>query len=115
DTIDHFPRSVSALRRYDVLLVNPVADGLNLVAKEGPMVNERNGVVVLSPTAGVWDELGDATLSVNPFDIVGTAEALAAAFGMAGDERARRAAELRRIATARTPLDWFDDQVRAAN
>src|SRR5207248_2118806 len=48
DTSDDFARSVAALRRYDVLLVNPVKDGLNLVAKEGPLVNERDGVLVLS-------------------------------------------------------------------
>jgi trehalose 6-phosphate synthase len=114
DTSDHFPRSVAALRRYHVLLVNPISDGLNLVAKEGPLVNERNGVVALSRTAGVWDELGDAAIGIHPFDIVGTADTLAAAFDMSASERGRRASELRRVASSRTPLDWFDDLVRAA-
>ena len=57
-TDDDYPRSVAALRRYDVLMVNPVRDGLNLVAKEGPMVNERDGQLVLSIEAGAWAELG---------------------------------------------------------
>ena len=59
DPTDNFPRSVAALRRYDVLLVNPIRDGLNLVAKEGPLVNDHDGLLVLSPESGAWAELGD--------------------------------------------------------
>jgi trehalose 6-phosphate synthase len=114
DTSDHFPRSVSALRRYDVLLVNPLADGLNLVAKEGPLVNERDGVVVLSRNAGVWDELSDAAVGIQPFDIVDMADTMAAAFEMPAAERSQRAADLRKLASARTPIDWFDDLVKSA-
>ncbi|HLI52853.1 MAG TPA: trehalose-6-phosphate synthase, partial [Acidimicrobiales bacterium] len=82
DARDHYPTSVAALRRYDVLLVNPVRDGLNLVAKEGPQVNERDGVLVLSREAGVWGELADHALGVNPFDISGTAAAIARALDL---------------------------------
>ena len=82
DTADVFPRSVPALKRFDVLLVNPICDGLNLVAKEGAAVNERDGVVVLSREAGAWDELGDASVSINPFDVSGTADALHQALTM---------------------------------
>ena len=114
DTDDYFPRSCAALRRYDVLLVNPVRDGLNLVAKEGALLNERDGVIALSREAGVWDELHDGALDVNPFDVGGTADALAEALAMSGDERARRATLLRDAAGRRTPNDWFDDQLRAA-
>ena len=114
DGTDNFPQSVAALRRYDVLLVNPVRDGLNLVAKEGPIVNERSGVLALSREAGAWEELQDHALAVNPFDVSGTAEVLRAALEMADDERAARAAGLRAVALGRTPEDWFDDQVRAA-
>jgi len=114
DTSDHFPRSVSALRRYDVLLVNPLADGLNLVAKEGPLVNERDGLVVLSRNAGVWDELSDAAVGIQPFDIVEMADTMAAALEMPAAERSQRATDLRKLASARTPIDWFDDLVRAA-
>ncbi len=73
DREDNYPRSVAALRRADVLLVNPVRDGLNLVAKEGPLVNERDGVLVLSHQAGAWDELADHAVGINPFDVSGTA------------------------------------------
>ena len=76
DPQDNHPKSVAALRRSDVLLVNPIRDGLNLVAKEGPLVNERDGVLVLSHQAGAWDELGGHAIGVNPFDVTGTARAL---------------------------------------
>jgi trehalose 6-phosphate synthase len=113
-TDDDYPRSVAAYRRYDVLLVNPVRDGLNLVAKEGPMVNERDGQLVLSTEAGAWSELAGAADGVSPFDVEATAEALAAALDRPAAERRARAARLRRAAGARTPADWLDDQLRAA-
>lgn len=111
---DNFPRSVAALRRYDVLLVNPVRDGLNLVAKEGALLNENDGVVVLSRESGVWEELGKVALEINPFDVTGTADTLATALLMGPAERAQHAADLRKAAGARTPRRWLDDQVRAA-
>jgi trehalose 6-phosphate synthase len=114
DPRDDYPRSVAALRRADVLLVNPVRDGLNLVAKEGPMVNERDGVLVLSREAGAWAELQDAALGINPFDVSGTADALARALDMDREERASAAAGLRKAATERSPLQWFDDLVANA-
>ena len=113
DFRDDFPRSVAHLRRYDVLLINPIRDGLNLVAKEGPIVNERNGTLVLSREAGIHDELDGACLSVNPYDIVEQAEALGAALDRSAAERDVAAAELRRRADARTPRDWFADQLAA--
>jgi trehalose 6-phosphate synthase len=113
DTSDFFPRSVAALRRYDVLLVNPIRDGLNLVAKEGALLNERDGVVCLSREAGVWEELESGALEINPFDVAGTAEALAEALEMESDERSRRAAVLKKAAGRRTPTDWLNDQLRA--
>ena len=73
DVADDRDRSVAALSRYDVLLVNPIRDGLNLVAKEGPLVNTTDGVVVLSREAGAWEELYPAAVGVNPFDVTGTA------------------------------------------
>ncbi len=111
DPSDDFPRSVAALRRSDVLLVNPIRDGLNLVAKEGPILNDHDGVLVLSTEAGAWDELGGAgALGVNPFDVVATADALHAALTMPAAERPTRAASLRAAAGARTPADWLTDQ-----
>ena len=115
DTSDDFPRSVAVLRRADVLLVNPIRDGLNLVAKEAAIVNERDAVLCLSTEAGVWDELGSAAVAVNPFDVAGTADALAAALAMDPGERRARAGDLRRLAAARRPSDWLADQLAAAD
>ena len=112
DAGDDFPRSVAALQRADVFVVNPIRDGLNLVAKEGVLVNERDGVLVLSTEAGAWDEIGSAgAVGINPFDVAATADAIHAALSMPPQERARRAAELRAAVAARTPADWLADQL----
>ena len=108
---DDFPRSVAALRRYDVLYINPIRDGLNLVTLEGPLVNERDGQLVVSREAGVWDQVGHVAHGVNPYDIAEQAHVLAAALDASADERARHASSLRDIAEARTPRDWLDDQL----
>ncbi len=115
DLDDDHPRSVALLRRADVILVNPIKDGLNLVAKESALVNERDAQLVLSTEAGAWEELGALAFGVNPYDIVATAAALDAALRMPGDERAARAAELRRRVEARTPRHWLDEQLAAAD
>ncbi len=105
---------MAALQRFDVLLVNPIRDGLNLVAKEGMLVNERDGLLALSPGAGAWDELGEHALEAHPYDLTGTAEALHRGLSIEGPERAAQSAALRIAAGARTPADWLDDQLRAA-
>jgi trehalose 6-phosphate synthase len=92
---DDFAASVAAYKQFDVLLVNAVFDGLNLVAKEGPLVNERAGVLVLSENAGAHEEIGRWALSVNPFDVAGQAEALHAALELPLDERRARADAIR--------------------
>jgi trehalose 6-phosphate synthase len=84
---DDFPKSVAAYKQFDVLLVNAIFDGMNLVAKEAPLVNERDGVVVLSENAGAHAELGEWALTVNPFDVQGQAEAIGRALSMHADER----------------------------
>jgi trehalose 6-phosphate synthase len=114
DADDDFPRSVAALRRYDVLLVNPIRDGLNLVAKEGPLVNERDGVLALSRESGVWEELGGVALELNPFDVSDTAEVLASALSMGPAERSAHARRVRDAAGARSTSDWLADQLAAA-
>lgn len=114
DESDHFPTSVATLARADVVLVNPVRDGLNLVAKESMLVNGRDALLALSPEAGAWDELGGAAAAVHPFDVVQTAEVLHELLSVDGDERANRASELRNVAGARTPADWLADQLAAA-
>ena len=115
DTSDDYPRSVAVLRRADVLLVNPIRDGLNLVAKEGGLANERDAVLCLSREAGVWDEVGEAAVEVPPFDIAGTADVLDQALRMPGEERRARADLLRTLAAARRPADWLADQLAAAD
>jgi trehalose 6-phosphate synthase len=87
---DDFPRSVAAYKQYDVLLVNAVYDGLNLVAKEAPLVNVRDGALILSENAGAHEELADWAVTVNPFDVWGQAQALHEALAMEPAERARR-------------------------
>ncbi len=110
---DDYPRSLAALSRYDVLMVNPVRDGLNLVAKEGPLINTRNGVLALSREAGAFDELQVAALEINPFDVSGTAAVLAEALDMDADQRATRIAALREVIIARRPDEWLHDQLNA--
>lgn len=111
---DDHPRSVALLRRADVLLVNPIRDGLNLVASELALVNDRDAVLALSPEAGAWERLHHAALRVPPFDIAGTAAVLHEALTMPAAERAERAKVLRALAEARTPADWLADQLAAA-
>jgi trehalose 6-phosphate synthase len=108
---DDLEEAIAAYKHYDVLLVNAMFDGMNLVAKEGPMVNERDGVSILSENTGAHEELGDCALSVNPFDIQALADSIHAALTMAPEERARRLTELKEIVTARDPGDWIDEQL----
>lgn len=107
---DDYPKAVAALQRYDVLLANPVRDGTNLVAKEGPVLNQRDGAVVLSREAGAATVMGDASLLVNPFDVEEQAEALHRALTMAPDERASRAERLRTTARIGSPDEWLAEQ-----
>ncbi len=108
---DDLEEAVAAYKHYDVLLVNAMFDGMNLVAKEGPMVNERDGVSILSENTGAHEELGEFALSVNPFDLQELADSIHAALTMSPSERARRLAGLKEIVTARDPGDWIDEQL----
>jgi trehalose 6-phosphate synthase len=107
-------RSIAALGLYDVLLINPLRDGMNLVAKEGPILNEKNGVLALSTEAGAFEELAGPALALNPFDLTETAAAMAAGLAMSDSERAYRSGELRRLSQLRKPADWLRDQLAAA-
>jgi trehalose 6-phosphate synthase len=108
---DNYIRAIAAMQLYDVLLVNPLADGMNLVAKEGVLVNRKDGVLVLSEFAGAFYELGEHALIVSPFDVYGTAEAMHSALSMPADERKRRADALRRLVTHNDVREWFKAQV----
>ncbi|WP_326597527.1 alpha,alpha-trehalose-phosphate synthase (UDP-forming) [Streptomyces sp. NBC_01803] len=110
---DDFARSLAAYRMADVAFVNPIRDGMNLVAKEIPVVSERGCALVLSREAGAAAELGEDALLVNPYDIAATAEALHLALSMPPDERAQRSKRLAATATALPPQAWFLDQLTA--
>ncbi len=109
--MDNFPRSVAAYKNYDVLLVNAVRDGMNLVAKEAAVVNEKGGVLVLSEYAGAHEELGEHALTVNPYDLDEQADAIHEALTMPEDERKRRADALREAVMANTIEDWVETQM----
>jgi len=110
---DDYPRSLAACRIADVMLVNPIRDGMNLVAKEGPILSDRGCALVLSTEAGAAAELGAHAIMVNPFDITQTAEALHAALMMDDGERARRSEAMAVAARSMPPQRWFADQLRA--
>lgn len=108
---DDMPMTLAAYGIYDVLMVNPLFDGMNLVAKEGPVINQRSGVLILSENAGAWNELGRYALGVNPFDTSATAEALHRALVMGQQERRGRARGLRTAISRRTPARWVNEQL----
>ncbi len=108
---DHYPRALAAMQLYDILLVNPIADGMNLVAKEGVLVNQQNGVLILSEHAGASYELGEHALLVSPFDVYGTAEAMHRALTMSLDERRSRAVALRKTVEGADVSQWFAAQL----
>jgi trehalose 6-phosphate synthase len=110
---DDFPRSVAAYKQFDVLLVNAIFDGMNLVAKEAPLINTRDGVVVLSENAGAHAELGDWALTVNPFDVAGQAEAIHEGLTLDQGERHRRLESIRAHVRAHDVNEWLDLQLAA--
>jgi len=108
---DNFTRSVAAYKNFDALLVNAVRDGMNLVAKESAVINEKNGVLVLSETAGAHEELGEHALTVNPYDVDEQADAIYQALTMPDEERERRARALRETVMGNTIDDWVEAQI----
>jgi trehalose 6-phosphate synthase len=108
---DDFFGSVAAYKQFDVLLVNAIFDGLNLIAKEAPLVNTRNGVLILSENAGVHEELGRFALTVNPFDVAGQAEAIHEALEMDETERKRRLDAIRAHVRKHDLAAWIDAEL----
>jgi trehalose 6-phosphate synthase len=108
---DDFPASVAAYKQFDVLLVNAVRDGLNLVAKEAPLVNTRDGVVVLSDNAGAIEELRDWVVPVDPHDLDAHVAALERALALDARERRERAAALRAHVRSHDLDSWADAQL----
>jgi len=105
---DDFAASVGAYKQFDVLLVNSVYDGLNLVAKEAPLVNERDGVLVLSRNAGAFEELADWVVPVDPLDVEGQAAALREALELDAGERRRRLDAIQVWVRAHDLERWVD-------
>ena len=110
---DSYPRAVAAMKLYDVLLVNAIADGMNLVAKEGPIVNNRDGVLILSERAGARQQLEAGALIVSPCDVYATAEALHQALEMSPAERRKRAERLRWLIEREDIAHWLCSQLEA--
>jgi trehalose 6-phosphate synthase len=108
-------RALAAMSFYDVLLVNPIIDGMNLVAKEGPVVNECNGVLVLSRTAGAFQQLGKAAIPTSPTDVAETAEALYKALMLPADERHIKATLARQIVERNDLNVWLSRQINDIN
>ena len=108
---ENYPRALAAMKWYDVLIVNSIIDGMNLVAKEGALLNERNGVLILSEGAGAVSQLGEHALIIAPADVEGTADALYQALTMPLDERRRRAEGLRRTVEEDDVAGWFRGQI----
>ncbi len=107
-----FQKAVAAYKSFDVLLVNPIYDGMNLVAKEGPICNRRDGVLVLSENAGSHEELGDLAITVNPFDVDETAEAIFLSLIMEQTERRARLERLCDTIMANDIARWITDQLQ---
>ena len=108
---DDYPRSLAASKLADVLLVNPIRDGMNLVAEEGPVLSERGCALVLSREAGAAALIGDDALLVNPYDVTATADALHTGLAMPAFERRRRSAAIAAAAQAHAPQHWLAEQL----
>lgn len=108
---ENFHEAVARYKHFDLLMVNSLFDGMNLVAKEAPAVNTRDGVLMLSENTGAHEELGECALSVNPFDIEEQASAIHRALTMDPAERRRRAERLRGLVDANDPGIWIDHQL----
>jgi trehalose 6-phosphate synthase len=109
---DNFPEVIAAYKQFDVLFVNAIFDGMNLVAKEAPLVNTCNGAVVLSENAGAHEELGGWTVTVNPFDVLGQADAIHRALSLPVAERRLRLEAIRAHVSEHDQSEWIEDQLR---
>jgi len=112
---ENFDEAVARYKHFDLLMVNSIFDGMNLVAKEAPSINLRDGVVMLSENTGSHEELEDYVLTVNPFDIQEQADVIYRALTMSPRERRERADGLREVIYSRNPADWIDEQVADSN
>ena len=110
---DDYARSLAACRVADVMLINPIRDGMNLVAQEGPVLSDRGCTLVLSREAGAAELLADEALLVNPYDISETSAALYHALSMSPGERRRRTDAIAAASDSRAPARWLAEQLSA--
>ena len=108
---ENYPRAIAALKYYDILLVNSIADGMNLVAKEGPIVNQRDGVLILSERTGAQEQLKSGAIVISPCDVYETAEAIHQALVMGVEQRQELAGRLRMLIEREDIRDWFSKQL----
>jgi trehalose 6-phosphate synthase len=109
---NNYAQAIAGMYFYDVLFVNPLIDGMNLVSKEGPLVNKGDGVLLLSETAGSAEQLAEYSLNVAPTDLEGTVRGLHAALTMPIEERRRRASALRTMIAEEDISFWLESQFR---
>jgi trehalose 6-phosphate synthase len=107
---DNFIRSVAAYKQFDVLMVNAIYDGMNLIAKEAGLINRRDGVIILSENTGAHEELGEYSISVNPFDLESQKEAIYQALTMEKDEKSRRAGMIKDTVRHNDIHKWIETQ-----
>jgi trehalose 6-phosphate synthase len=110
---ENYPKALAALQSYDVLLVNSIADGMNLVAKEGPVINQRDGVLILSERTGARQQLGPGALVIAPCDVYATAEAMHQALKMPDEKRHENAKLLRWMIEREDITMWLLDQLKS--
>jgi len=110
---ENYPRAIAALKYYDILLVNSIADGMNLVAKEGPIVNQRDGVLILSERTGAQEQLNSGSIVISPCDVYATAEAIHQALVMSDEQRQELNERLRWLIEREDIRDWFCKQLDA--
>jgi trehalose 6-phosphate synthase len=112
---ENYPRAIAALKYYDVLLVNSIADGMNLVAKEGPIVNQRDGVLILSERTGAQEQLKTGSIVISPCDVYATAESIHQALVMDNQKRKEQVSNLRWLIRREDIHDWFCKQLDEVN
>jgi trehalose 6-phosphate synthase len=109
---NNYTQAIAGMKLYDALLVNTIIEGMNLVAKEGPVVNSKNGVLVLSHSSGVYQQLSDGAISVSPTDVEGTMEALHQAITMPAEDRKQRAEQLYAAVCREDITHWLNQQMQ---
>ena len=109
---NNYTQALAGMRLYDVLLVNPLADGMNLVAKEGPVVNTKNGVLILSEATGAYEQLKEGAITVAPADLEGMAQAFYEALTMPKEERERRTNVLVNAVEQQDVTHWLQSQIQ---